>query len=332
MIRHIDLFSGIGGFALATEWAFGEVKHTFVDNDYFCQQVLKKHWPNSEIYGDIRKFIADTEVKRMERKCGKKSKNTEYNGQNTHIVTGGFPCQPFSQAGRRKGTADNRYLWPEMFRVIQLYKPEWVIAENVRGLTTWNNGMVLEQVCTDLESEGYEVQPLVIPAVAVNAPHRRDRVWIVANATSQRRSTGRNNQQGRQILHDEERNAEKNKQTRDGRKCGAGQDSQNVANTGQQLRKSRSSKKLETNTTKRTSGTVADKRCYQPDWNRNWREVALTTCHDRMDDGLSKTLVRLPDGNTISRSKWRKEALKAYGNAIVPQVAYEIMKNINLTK
>lgn len=99
----------------------------------------------------------------------------------TDLLTGGFPCQPFSQAGRRRGTADDRYLWPEMLRVIQLTKPTWIIGENVGGFVTWNEGMVLEQVCLDLESENYEVQTFVIPAVSVNAPHRRDRVWIVAN-------------------------------------------------------------------------------------------------------------------------------------------------------
>lgn len=96
------------------------------------------------------------------------------------ILTGGFPCQPFSVAGRRKGTDDHRYLWPEMLRVVQLTNPQWVIAENVRGLTNWSDGLVLETVCADLESEGYEVQPFIIPAVAVGAPHRRDRVWIIA--------------------------------------------------------------------------------------------------------------------------------------------------------
>src|SRR4029077_4695613 len=92
----------------------------------------------------------------------------------------GFPCQPFSAAGKRRGTEDDRHLWPEMFRIIQTFKPTWIVAENVRGLATWNNGLVLEQVCTDLEGQGYEVQPFIIPAVAVNAPHRRDRIWFVA--------------------------------------------------------------------------------------------------------------------------------------------------------
>ena len=191
-MKHIDLFSGIGGFAYALDQVFYEEKneHIFSDNDPFCQAVLRKHWPEAEIYGDIRELTADTEggrgrgSKSTGNKNGQSKIQTRNSNRNVDILTGGFPCQPFSQAGRRKGTEDDRYLWPEMFRVIQDFKPEWVIAENVRGLVTWNEGLVLQQVCTDLESEGYEVQPLIIPAVAVNAPHRRDRVWIIAHYKS----------------------------------------------------------------------------------------------------------------------------------------------------
>ena len=132
--------------------------------------------------------VADSKHKGLERSS---NQGTRYNGQlggkgsdkaqDWTIVTGGFPCQPFSAAGRRKGTADDRYQWPNMFEVIRNTSPEWVIAENVRGLVTWNDGLVLETVCADLESEGYEVQPFIIPAVAVGAPHRRDRVWIIGH-------------------------------------------------------------------------------------------------------------------------------------------------------
>lgn len=116
----------------------------------------------------------------------KKQRAIEFKGGLDKYRTGGFPCQPFSCAGKRKGTSDDRHLWPKMFRVIQLTKPTWVVAENVRGLLTIEQGVVFKQVCLDLESEGYEVQPFIIPAVAVNAPHRRDRVWIVANRSNAR--------------------------------------------------------------------------------------------------------------------------------------------------
>ena len=207
-MKHLDLFSGIGGFALAADRVFGEVEHTFCEIDPFCQEVLKKHWPKSKIYEDIRTLIADTEHTRRlgteeartnsspqpEGKTRTELPLTELEGgglsrtEETRwdLLTGGFPCQPFSQAGRRKGTEDDRYLWPEMLRVIREFHPRWIIGENVGGFVTWSEGMVLEQVHADLEGEGYEVQSFIIPAVAVNAPHRRDRVWIVANNKYQR--------------------------------------------------------------------------------------------------------------------------------------------------
>lgn len=100
------------------------------------------------------------------------------------MLTGGFPCQPFSLAGKRKGTEDDRYLWPEMLRVIRTVRPRWVVGENVFGIVNWSEGMVFDKVCSDLEAAGYEVQPYIIPACGVGAPHRRDRCWFVAHARS----------------------------------------------------------------------------------------------------------------------------------------------------
>lgn len=190
MIVHYDLFAGIGGFSLALERVFDDtIEHVFCEWDEFCTAVLKKHWPDETYYGDIADLVAETASKGLEGGAGSELQGrNKRSAGNITILTGGFPCQPFSAAGRRKGTNDDRYKWPEMFDVIRNVKPDWIIAENVRGLVTWNEGMVLETVCTDLEREGYEVQPLIIPAVAKDAPHRRDRVWIVANPRPQRRS------------------------------------------------------------------------------------------------------------------------------------------------
>ena len=160
-MKHLDLFSGIGGFALAASQVFEDHEVVaFCDNDKFCQAVLKKHWPNTKIYGDI----------------------TDVRGEKADLITGGFPCQPFSFAGRKKGSADSRYLWPAMFRVVRDAHPTWVVAENVPGLLAWDEGKIFEQVCLDLEGEGYEVRSLIVPACAVGAPHRRDRVWIIGYA------------------------------------------------------------------------------------------------------------------------------------------------------
>ena len=160
-MRHGSLFSGIGGFDLAAEWMGWE-------NVFHCEwmefprKVLDYHFPDADSHIDI---------------C--KTDFTKY-ANTIDIISGGFPCQPFSLAGKRKGTDDERYLWGEMLRAIQEIKPRFVIAENVFGITNIDGGLVFQQVCLDLENEGYEVQPFIIPACAKNAPHRRDRCWFIA--------------------------------------------------------------------------------------------------------------------------------------------------------
>jgi DNA (cytosine-5)-methyltransferase 1 len=164
-VRHASLFSGIGGFEIAAQWMGWE--NVFqVEIDKFCQKVLTKNFPNTDKHLDIFNFDG-----------------TEYRGT-VDIISGGFPCQPFSIAGKRNGSGDDRHLWPQMLRVIRNVQPTFVVAENVSGLLTIEDGMVFEQVCLDLENEGYEVWTYRIPACAVNAPHRRDRVWIVAKNTN----------------------------------------------------------------------------------------------------------------------------------------------------
>ena len=158
--RHVSLFSGIGGLDLAAERA-GFKTVLFCERDPYCQKVLGKHWPKVPIIDDIRKVNSES-VK------GKIS-----------LLSGGFPCQPFSHAGKRGGTGDDRYLWPEMLRVIHELTPEWVVAENVPGLLSIDEGVVFETVCLNLEGEGYEVLPLMYPAAGVGANHKRDRVFIV---------------------------------------------------------------------------------------------------------------------------------------------------------
>lgn len=263
------------------------------------------------------KTNTDTPGERLERGAGQELQKSSkgFTGRdydtNTTIVTGGFPCQPFSAAGRRRGTADPRYLWPEMFRVIQLTNPQWVIAENVRGLTNWSDGMVLEQVCTDLEAEGYEVQPFIIPAVAVNAPHRRDRVWIIAH---------RNNTGGGAQGHGDNANGTQSDQRRQGQPQYRS-DGQSGDATDTRCKHGVEGCGSNIQSTKQKSSRP--EREY-PSWQRNWQEVAFATCDDSMDDGLP----RLVDGVSYSRAKWRRDSFKAYGNGIVPQVAIEIMKAI----
>ena len=167
-----SLFVGIGGIDLGLERA-GMTCKWQVEIDPFCNKVLEKHWPNIRRFKDVRDV-------------GK------HNLEPVDLICGGFPCQPFSVAGKRKGKEDVRHLWPEMFRIIQELKPRWVLGENVAGILN----MELENCFSDLEMEGYEVQELVIPACAVQAPHRRDRVWIVANRNRARCGTSTGNIDG----------------------------------------------------------------------------------------------------------------------------------------
>ena len=163
----LDLFSGIGGFSLGLESTGYFKTIAFVEKDKFCQRVLQKNFPGIPIEDEIRNV-----------------KGKEYKAD---VVTGGFPCQPFSVAGKRKGTTDDRYLWDEMLKVITEVKPRWVVGENVQGIINIDNGLVLRQVQTDLESEGFQVQCFLIPASGIGAWHQRKRVWIIANSSTVRR-------------------------------------------------------------------------------------------------------------------------------------------------
>lgn len=173
-MNHVDLFSGIGGFALAARWAEIETV-AFCEKDTFCQRVLRKHWPGVPIYDEIRtldlKFACEAGV---------------------DILTAGFPCQPFSVAGKRKGKEDDRYLWPETFRVIKECRPTWLILENVPGIVSH-----LDPILEDLENEGYAWQAYLIPACSTGAPHRRERLWIVANIDGNGCNSGRDIWQAR---------------------------------------------------------------------------------------------------------------------------------------
>jgi DNA (cytosine-5)-methyltransferase 1 len=344
-MKHASLFSGIGGFDLAAEWMGW-------DNVFHCEwmefprRVLEFYWPEADSYTDICK----TDFKKYEGTI--------------EIITGGFPCQPFSLAGKRKGTEDERFLWKEMLRAVQEVKPKYVIAENVLGLTSIDGGLVLETVWSDLENEGYEVQSFIIPAASKNAPHRRDRIWIVAHHSSIRFNSGgteqplsRNGSNGIEGITsntDHARTDFRMRSDRNGSKKnfreqfpqsklgpgggdGAIANATNDRNRKQQRTNRRRQNRLFVNDGKVGNVTNPGKirlseslEVRKLGWvgsrfgsERNtWDTFPSQPPVCGGNDGLPSEL----DGITFS--KWRQESIKGYGNAIVPQVAFEIFKVI----
>ena len=278
-LKVLDLFSGIGGFSLGLERTGHYETVAFCEIDEYCKLILKKHWKGIKIYDDVKEITKE---------------RLEADGiQVPEIITGGFPCQSFSVAGKQKGTSDSRYLWPEMFRIIKIFKSKFVIGENVRGIVNIQDGMVFETVCTDLESEGYEVQPFLIPAAGVGAPHRRDRIWFIAT------------------LANTNVNREKWNQPKDGQRSRTQQSSENVANaiTGNvEAGRQRHGTLRTGHQEERLSDHVASGG--ETQGQDNWWNVE-------------------PDVGRVGHGvQGRIHRLKGLGNAIVPRIAEEIGRAI----
>ena len=333
-MRHGSLFSGIGGFDLAAQWLGWEnVFHC--EWNPFGQRVLKHYWPNADSHHDITKTNFTQYANRID------------------ILTGGFPCQPYSQAGKRKGKEDERHLWPEMLRTIREVAPRYVVGENVLGLTNWDGGIVFDEVHSDLELAGYEVAAVVIPAAAVNAPHGRDRVWFVARRVAADASYNKHGLQTEggldvdgSLLGGRERKQKTNGFNFVGSNepiADADGDGFNQRNGGNEIKSSQGGFDAlgdahaidgDGNATD-TAGGRQNRRDGQivgqvPTTQRTetfneptkWETFPTKPPVCGGNDGLPDQL----DGITFS--KWRHESLKAYGNAIVPQVAFEIFKVI----
>jgi DNA (cytosine-5)-methyltransferase 1 len=289
-MTHGSLFSGIGGFDLAAHWmGWDNIFHC--EWNEFGQKVLKHHFPTSKSYNDITK--TDFSIHRGE----------------IDILTGGFPCQPYSNAGERLGKADERHLFPEMLRAIKEIKPRWVIGENVRGLVSWEGGLVFDEVCSDLEGEGYEVQPFLIPAAAKNAPHKRERIWFVAYSKlheNRYTNNGGSKQKEGDVWREEKSNVFDSFYS-DG----------NASNTDSKVLEYRNRKRKDRWDNKKVGTKPFDS-------SRKWETFPASPCVRGGDDGLSHEL------DSITIPKWCRESIKAYGNAIVPQVAFELFKTIEL--
>lgn len=400
-MNHASLFSGIGGAEVAASMmGWQNLFHCEIQE--FPRKVLDYWFPNSESYEDITK-----------------TDFTKWHGK-VDVLTGGFPCQPFSLAGRRKGADDNRYLWPQMLRAIRQIHPTWVVGENVAGIKTMvqscqvtqmgrtdylfeenhlyreESRFTLDKICADLEAEGYSVQPIVIPACAIGAPHRRDRVWIIAHTQCDGHSPqGHGNQRARAKKSEEGQDRPQPRSRRlgsgsapsytSGKRHGRWSNKQEsftecsrTPNLG-----TRRSKRLASHTLQHRSHQVhqdhqsqfpdgarsnslsgqwssshsygngsktlqpgegsertgckrdvqPEERSTSPEWtdrlsrlqqSGRWRNFPTQSPVCRGNDGIPFDV----DSLTISFPKWRRESIKAYGNAWVPQVAYEIFRAI----
>ena len=275
-MKVLDLFSGIGGFSLGLESTGFFETVAFCEKDDFCKKVLQKHWGDIKIYDDIRSVKDEIQA---------------------DVVTGGFPCQSFSQAGLQKGRADDRFLWNEMFDVIKKVRPRWVIGENVQGIINIEEGMVLRQVQNDLDSEGFKVQCFIIPASGIGAWHNRNRVWILAcnisNSNSirhRRRNSTRCADEEWTFLPREQEGREMGSKTK---RCS------NVSDTDKQR------------TQVQTKGKQPSIKLAGSKSKETWWETESRICG-------------VPDGVSYGVDRDRTQRIKALGNSIVPQIARQL--------
>lgn len=377
-MNHASLFSGIGGAEVAASMmGWQNLFHCEIQE--FPRKVLDYWFPNSESYEDITK-----------------TDFTKWHGK-VDVLTGGFPCQPFSLAGRRKGADDNRYLWPQMLRAIRQIHPTWVVGENVNGIKTMvescqvtqmgrsdylfeenhlyreESRFTIDKICADLEAEGYSVQPIVIPACAIGAPHRRDRVWIIAHRSDPRAETVQQEGQAEQIPscpsthtqcdghspqgHGNQRaRAKKSKEGKNrpqprSRRHGSGKTSTyTLQHRRHEVHQDHQSQFPDGARTKSLGGQRSSPHSKCNRWSQKyndngffeepqqgecqpgrtdspqsrWRNFPTQSPVCRGNDGIPFDV----DSLTISFPKWRQESIKAYGNAWVPQVAYEIFRAI----
>jgi len=286
MLRHLDLFSGLGGFSLGLEATGGFETVAFCDIEKFSRKVLKKHWPNVKQYKDIKELTYE-QIK-------------EDTLAPIDIITGGYPCQPFSVAGSQRGEKDKRHLWPEMFRLVKECKPTWVIGENVSG----HIKLGLDTVLQDLESEGYSVRAFSISASSIGANHQRERVWIVAHSNLENtRQHGRRIEStwdtesiGPRTFEETERSSNSNKVN--GSSEGASLVGESSDTNSQGLQRRRSEQQLRENETERPTS-----------WDSWWESEPSV---GRVANGIPH----------------RVDRLKGLGNSLVPAIPYAIGRAI----
>ena len=330
-LKLLDLFSGIGGFSLAFEQTGFVETIAFCEKEPFCQKVLNKHWHNAKIYDDIRKL----------------------NGKEiqTDIVTGGFPCQPFSVAGKRRGTDDDRYLWDETLRVVAEPKPRWFVGENVFGLINIDNGKVLQQIQKDLEREGFKVQCFVLPANGVGAWHERKRIWIIGHNLSNSMHNGlyRKKISSTKPSSDWQKEwlsfgAYSHVPNTNGGECTWCGSTTRVCKCKQHRlvrHKKEDGEKVRCETERcceqivsNTDGKRLQGCCVQSELETIERQISSKRSSKEQHSWweIEQQLCGVPHGVSTELDPFRKQRVMALGNSIVPQVAFEIAKSIIVTE
>ena len=315
-LKLLDLFSGIGGFSLGLESTGYFETIGFVEKDKFCQQVLKKNFKDIPIESEVRDVKGDRYA--------------------ADIVCGGFPCQPFSVAGKRKGTDDDRYLWDETIRIVRECKPRWFIGENVEGIINIQEGMVLRQVCDDLEKEGFEVQCVVIPASGIGAWHQRKRVWILAYS----KHNGSHRSKGNETIESSNQSKEwlsvrDDKDVTNSQRMGwkegskkskefKGEAASNKSNNsieGQSIRESSLSMDVPNTGTEGLQGHNSKQELSE----QKLGFVANKNDEERKTWWQTQSeLCGVPNGVSYELDKHRTNRIKALGNSIVPLIAREL--------
>ena len=324
--KHLDLFSGIGGFSLGLEATGAFETVAFCDYDQYCQKVLRKHWPWVTIYDDVKEL------------------NSERLSANGHtevdIITGGYPCQPFSIAGRQKGEQDPRHVWPEMFRLVKELRPTWVIGENVSG----HIKLGLDTVLENLESEGYATRAFSISASSIGSNHQRERVWIIANTNELGWDNWIYNREERQVSNDKERDIEESESERDRRIDRIRQTSEAMEDTRRtqwpwsffQNQDEDETREGYANQFERSSSApesdVADTKVSDTDSEglaRRWSEFELREGQEEGEIGWSQWWQSEPNvGRVANGVPKRVDRLKSLGNSLVPMIPYYIGMSI----
>lgn len=292
ILKHVDLCSGIGGFALGFDWAKLSKPVLFCDIEPWSRQILKKHWPDVPIATDVKELANDP------------------NGliPDCDILTAGYPCQPFSQAGKRRGSEDDRHIWPHIFSIVKAKRPSWCVFENVYGHVT----LGLNEVLSDLERESYATRPFVVPACATDAPHRRDRLWIICRNVADtdiinRRAVKKSKQSKGQTWRQSPGNSSSDVADAQSKRV------QRHRASGQQKPQSYAREKVSLCSSERPRATT---------WN-------VEPPVGGMVNGISTWLDEPRDTPRVSTGvSNRAKRLKGLGNAIIPQIAMRIGQTI----